>query len=408
MKPFTALMRFLTRPAISSRMWILPSPPGFFRRRYASPRTPWSVELPPIPRELLTVPGNRRDRAAEQEAFASEPLQNFHLVHEESILWELAREWASFLPAAPGLARGERALRRTWRIAPAPPAEVTDPAELTSALKQRALELGFGAVGIARYDPKYTFVQHTGHQAGDRVVVCALEQNYGATDRTPSVLSNRAAYDSEADGMHMLADLAGFLHGRGYRARAHTTHEGPIIPYAVEAGLGQLGLNGQLLTPAAGSRCRLTMITTDAPLSLDSPVDYGIHGICDRCRACAERCPVGAIPTRRELHRGVWKAKINHSRCFPTVAQTHGCGVCMKVCPVQRYGLRAVLEEHARSGEILGRGTEELEGYVWPLDKRLYGPGEKPRLARSFFNPPGFNFEPGRKQPVARSDVRGS
>ena len=75
----------------------------------------------------------------------------------------------------------------------------------------------------------------------------------------------------------------------------------------------------------------------------------------------------------------------------------------MKVCPVQRYGLRAVLEEHARSGAILGRGTDELEGYVWPLDKHHYGPGEKPRLPRSFFNPPGFNFDPERKAPAARS-----
>ena len=75
----------------------------------------------------------------------------------------------------------------------------------------------------------------------------------------------------------------------------------------------------------------------------------------------------------------------------------------MKVCPVQRYGLRAVLEEYAQSGAILGRGTDELEGYVWPLDRRRYGPGEKPRLGRSFFNPPGLNFEPERRAPAARS-----
>jgi ferredoxin len=403
MNPLVAFMRFLTRPAISSRMWVLPSPPSFLRRRYASPRTPWSVELLPIPRELLTVPGNRRDPAAEKVAFAAEPLQNFHEVHEESIQREVAREWASFLPVAPRLARGERAVRRTWQTDPALRAKSPDPVELTSVLKRRARELGFGAVGIARYDPKYTFVGYAGHQAGDRVVVCALEQNDQATQTTPSVRSNRAAYDSEADGMMMLADLARVLLEHGYRARAHTTHEGPIIPYAVEAGLGQLGLNGQLLTPAAGSRCRLTMITTNAPLVLDSPVDYGVHGICDRCRACAERCPVGAIPIHREMHRGVWKAKINHARCFPTVAQADGCGVCMKVCPVQRYGLPAVLEEYARSGAILGRGTDELEGYVWPLDKRRYGPGEKPRLARGFFNPPGLNFDPDRKVPEAPS-----
>jgi ferredoxin len=94
------------------------------------------------------------------------------------------------------------------------------------------------------------------------------------------------------------------------------------------------------------------------------------------------------------MYRGIEKAKINTSRCFPTVAQTSGCGVCMKVCPIQRYGLPAVLEEFARSGEIVGRGTDELEGYDWPLDRRHYAPGQKPRLPREFFQPPGFDYDP--------------
>ena len=69
-------------------------------------------------------------------------------------------------------------------------------------------------------------------------------------------------------------------------------------------GLGQLGLNGQLLTPFVGSRCRLLLITTDAPLDFDAPVDFGIPAICDSCRVCVVRCPAGAIPARRETGAG--------------------------------------------------------------------------------------------------------
>ena len=54
--------------------------------------------------------------------------------------------------------------------------------------------------------------------------------------------------------------------------------------------------------------------------------------------------------------------------------------MCMRVCPVQKYGLDAVKEHHAATGQILGKGTDELEGYHWPLDDRHYGPGEKPRI----------------------------
>jgi hypothetical protein len=62
----------------------------------------------------------------------------------------------------------------------------------------------------------------------------------------------------------------------------------------------------------------------------------------------------------------------------------------MKVCPVQRYGLEAVYEHFSRTGEVLGTGSDELEGYDWPLDGRHYGPGERPQLAGSFFVVPGF------------------
>jgi epoxyqueuosine reductase len=87
-----------------------------------------------------------------------------------------------------------------------------------------------------------------------------------------------------------------------------------------------------------GSRCRLNVLTTNAPLVCDEPVDYGIEGVCDRCQICVRRCPVGAIPNHRSEHRGIVKAKLNTKRCLPLMMQTSGCSICMKACPVQRYG----------------------------------------------------------------------
>jgi hypothetical protein len=52
----------------------------------------------------------------------------------------------------------------------------------------------------------------------------------------------------------------------------------------------------------------------------------------------------------------------------------------MKTCPVQKYGLPAVLKHYTDTGEVLGKGSNELEGYGWP-DGRWYGPGVKPRSA---------------------------
>ncbi len=61
---------------------------------------------------------------------------------------------------------------------------------------------------------------------------------------------------------------------------------------AVRAGLGEIGLSGQLLTPRFGPRQRLQMILTDAELT---PTPLCTAEICDGCGECAKTCPLDAI-----------------------------------------------------------------------------------------------------------------
>jgi hypothetical protein len=73
----------------------------------------------------------------------------------------------------------------------------------------------------------------------------------------------------------------------------------------------------------------------------------------------------------------------------------------MKVCPVQRYGLGPVMAEYTQTGRILGKDTDELEGYSF--DDRYFGPGERPRLTKDWFAPRGLDFDPTRKRPLVRT-----
>ena len=60
----------------------------------------------------------------------------------------------------------------------------------------------------------------------------------------------------------------------------------------------------------------------------------------------------------------------------------------MKVCPVQRYGMKPVMEHYVETGgEILGKGTDNLEGYEL-RDKGYFGPGRLPKFERAFFDFP--------------------
>ena len=67
------------------------------------------------------------------------------------------------------------------------------------------------------------------------------------------------------------------------------------------------------------------------------------------------------------------------------MARYMNCGICMKVCPVQKYGMKNVLEHYAATGQVLGKGTHELEGYTLE-DRGYFGPGEMPVFEREFFS----------------------
>jgi epoxyqueuosine reductase len=393
-------------PPVLKRLREFPSLPAVFRRRYRAPRGAWAPFDPVrVPAELQTVAGIRRDPQAEQAAFVAAPLRSFFHIHADTMAWVAPRLWRAWLPVAPRLLKARRAVRLSRRQEPSPGVPAASPAELVTRLKQQAAVLGISAIGVAKYDPKYTFAEYAGKHPGDRVVVCVLEQNYATTQLLPTSASEQAALSTYAELMDSMAGLCGWLNRQGFRAQGDDQEgESIFIHYGVAAGLGQLGLNGQLLTPQAGSRCRLGVIYTDAPLDLDSPVDYGIEGVCDRCQACVRRCPVGAIPSTRREHRGVTKIKLNTKRCFPVVAQAAGCAVCMKVCPVQAYGLGAVIDCFDRTGTILGQHTDDLEGYDWFFDGRHYPPGQTPRVPAAILSPPDMPFS---RQQATPGDAAG-
>ena len=155
----------------------------------------------------------------------------------------------------------------------------------------------------------------------------------------------------------------------------------------VAAGLGQLGHNGQLLSPHFGSRARLQIILTDAKVTHDKPVDYGIHNFCRSCQICVMRCPGRALASQQVWYRGVEKAKMTFERCRPVMTRYSGCGICMKVCPVQRYGMEPVMKHYIETGEVLGKDSDNLEGYSLP-DQGYFPPGKLPRFDAEFFDMP--------------------
>ena len=350
----------------------------------------------PVPESLETIPGIPQ-HPAEVDWYTKEyPLES-HNVENRAY-----RQWVDTISNIQTLRKEHEQLNRPWVTAARasgsiePTGEPVPGKDVTQEIKQVARRLGFGEVGITEFDLRYVFVSKRNWVRGDltNAVCLAMEQPYVDTQTAPSGPAEAAALATYRSEGEAALELAAFIRSLGYHAQVHSPNDAScvVIPMFVQAGLGQLGANGQLLSPHFGSRARLMMITTDAVMTYDPPVDYGIHNFCQVCQVCVNRCPGRALQREKVWWRGVEKDKLVAKRCRPVMARYAACGVCQKVCPIQKYGIAAVLRHYAQTGEVLGKGTHELEGYALP-DKGYFGPGELPHFDAEFFHVPQGRLE---------------
>jgi len=261
--------------------------------------------------------------------------------------------------------------------------------DVAQEIKIKARELGFGEVGITRYDRRYTFQYKKKWVKYEHAICIAFEQDYLRTQAIPGGFAEVTHYSTYRTMGQAALVLADYIRSLGYHAQVHSPNDNtaPYIPMFVAAGLGQLGANGQLLSPHFGSRARLMIVTTDAVVTYDEPVDYGVHRFCQVCQVCVNRCPARALTRDKVWWRGVEKNKLVYERCRPVMMRYWGCGICMKVCPIQKYGMKPVMEHYVETGQVLGKGTHELEGYTID-DKGYFGPGELPSFDAEIFRIP--------------------
>lgn len=108
-----------------------------------------------------------------------------------------------------------------------------------------------------------------------------------------------------------------------------------MVPAAIDAGLGELGRQGYLITKEFGPRVRLAGVTTDLLLPADKPVDIGVFDFCTVCKKCATCCPSGSIPEADAASvNGILRWKLNAETCHDYWGKVGGdCNVCMRVCP---------------------------------------------------------------------------
>lgn len=220
------------------------------------------------------------------------------------------------------------------------------PAEFTRRIKGFARYLGADLVGTTALNPAYVY-SHIARGAGEwgnpielnhtHAIAIAVEMRHDMIRHAPESPTITESAFSYYENAKIALVLAKYINLLGYDSRAHVdgNYRVMCIPIAVDAGLGDLGRLGLLITPEFGPRVRLSVVTTNLPLLQDKPIVFGVQHSCTICKKCAVNCPTASIDIRdKAVHNGVEKWLSDQDNCYRFWRiQGTDCAICIKVCP---------------------------------------------------------------------------
>lgn len=225
-----------------------------------------------------------------------------------------------------------------------------DRESFSTTLKELALEFGAASCGIVRMKD-YHFYTNRGRHAenyGEEInidkhkygIVFTVEMDRDNVNRAPKLPSAVESTLGYAMGAMIGMMLAYYIRELGYFARNHMDGNYLVVAPAVaeDAGLGEVGRLGLLITRDLGPRVRLGVVTTELELVDDEKVDYGIRQFCRICGKCAVTCPGKSIPKDDwKSYNGIDMWKSNQESCFGIwTSLGTDCGVCMSTCPLSQ------------------------------------------------------------------------
>jgi ferredoxin len=237
------------------------------------------------------------------------------------------------------------------------------PVQATAFIKKWALKLEAKDVGITLLKDyhKYSVVGR-GQDYGKEVeldhkfaIAFTVEMDKEMMDTAPHAPAVLETSQQYLESGEVAVQVALMIRRLGYPARAHIDGNYRVVCplVAKDAGLGEIGRMGILLTPRQGPRVRISVVTTDIPLITDqNRKDPTVEEFCRICKKCAETCPSKAISFNdMETIEGVKRWQISQEKCFTYWCQAGtDCGKCMAVCPyahpdnlfhnIIRFGIR--------------------------------------------------------------------
>jgi epoxyqueuosine reductase len=277
-------------------------------------------------------------------------------------------------------------------------------------IREKALALGFDAVGFARADVPLD-VEHARYQAfiaegkhgemrylaenaevrrtltgedilpGARSVVCVALRYQRDTSNDPPLMRGVALYargqDYHGFMRKKLRRLAAFLRTLGGDARP-MVDDVPVLEraWAARAGLGFIGKNGMLIIPGIGSMVLLGEVVTTLELEPGSTMSDR----CGSCTRCLDACPTSAFerPFVLDAQKCISYLTIEKRGGIEVTLREKigehlfGCDDCQTVCPFNK-GQNKELSKASGFIPLERWRTMELEALLFIEEDALEG-----------------------------------
>lgn len=263
---------------------------------------------------------------------------------------------------------------------------------LTAEIKERALQLGFHRVGIARaerldaesrkldewlgrgYDATMAWMAARKEKRSDpreilsgaRSLVALAMNYYAPVEHIDNPSTGKISRYAWGDDYHALVEtrldeLLKFIRTKRPEAAGKVyVDTGPVMEkaWAQRAGVGWVGKHTNVITEQYGSWVFLGEIILDLELEYDAPaIDR-----CGTCTLCIEACPTQAIVEPYVLDSNLCISYLTIEHRGPIAAQLgekfegwiYGCDICQEVCPWNvKFASPADLREfYPRDGNV--------------------------------------------------------
>jgi len=224
------------------------------------------------------------------------------------------------------------------------------PEKVTLFISEWLKKTGAHSIGFTRLE-EYHLYSHKGrgNRAGEPIkkiyehaIAITVEMDHTMLRSAPAGSSVMESSEQYLRSGVLAMKTAAYIRELGYGATAHIDGNYEVICplVAMDAGLGVVGRMGLLMTPKLGPRVRISVVTTNMPVSYSiSKPDLTTLHFCHHCKKCARVCPAAAIPEGpRMAIDGIKRWKINSEKCYHFwVLSGTDCGRCMAACPFSHH-----------------------------------------------------------------------